>query len=50
MKKPSWLWENTSTGKVKVAGTRKKGVLQIEFYGEEDLQNLLSELKLKEDE
>ena len=36
--------------KVKVAGTRKKGVLQIEFYGEEDLQNLLSELKLKEDE
>ena len=36
--------------KVKVAGTRKKGILQIEFYGEEDLQNLLSELKLKEDE
>ena len=36
--------------KVKVAGTRKKGVLQIEFYGEEDLQNLLSELKLKEEE
>lgn len=34
--------------KVKVAGTKKKGVLQIEFYGEEDLQNLLSELKLKE--
>ena len=34
--------------KVKVAGTKKKGVLQIEFYGEEDLQNLLSDLKLKE--
>ena len=34
--------------KVKVAGSKKKGVLQIEFYGEEDLQNLLSELKLKE--
>lgn len=33
--------------KVKVAGTRKKGTLQIEFYGEEDLQNLLDELKLK---
>ena len=32
--------------KVKVAGTKKKGVLQIEFYGEEDLQNLLNELKL----
>lgn len=32
--------------KVKVAGTKKKGTLQIEFYGEEDLQNLLSELKL----
>lgn len=33
--------------KVKVAGTKKKGTLQIEFYGEEDLQNLLDELKLK---
>ena len=33
--------------KVKVSGTRKKGVLQIEFYGEEDLQNLLSELNWK---
>lgn len=33
--------------KVKVSGTKKKGVLQIEFYGEEDLQNLLSELKLE---
>ncbi len=32
--------------KVKVAGTKKKGLLQIEFYGEEDLQNLLSDLKL----
>jgi len=36
--------------KVKVAGTRKKGTLQIEFYGEEDLQNLLSELKLQDKE
>lgn len=36
--------------KVKVAGTKKKGVLQIEFYGEEDLQNLLSELKLQDKE
>lgn len=33
--------------KVKVSGTKKKGTLQIEFYGEEDLQNLLSELKLE---
>ena len=33
--------------KVKVSGTKKKGVLQIEFYGEEDLQNLLSELNWK---
>ena len=32
--------------KVKVSGTKKKGTLQIEFYGEEDLQNLLTELKL----
>ena len=36
--------------KVKVAGTKKKGVLQIEFYGEEDLQNLLSDLKLQDKE
>lgn len=32
--------------RVKVAGTKKKGTLQIEFYGEEDLRNLLGELKL----
>ncbi len=31
--------------KVKVAGTKKKGTVQIEFYGEEDLKNLLKELK-----
>ncbi len=34
--------------KVKVAGTKKKGILQIEFYGEEDLRNLLDELKWKQ--
>ena len=33
--------------KVKVAGTKKKGTLQIEFYGEEDLQNLLHDLNLR---
>ena len=33
--------------KVKVAGNQKKGTLQIEFYGEGDLQNLLHELHLK---
>lgn len=32
--------------KVKVAGNQKKGTLQIEFYGEEDLQNLLRDLHL----
>ena len=32
--------------KVKVAGTKKKGTLQIEFYGEEDLQNLLHDLHM----
>lgn len=32
--------------KVKVSGTKKKGTIQIEFYGREDLENLLSELKL----
>jgi len=36
--------------KVKVAGTKKKGVLQIEFYGEEDLQNLLNDLRLQDKE
>lgn len=33
--------------KVKVAGTKKRGTLQIEFYGEEDLQNLLHDLNLR---
>ena len=33
--------------KVKVSGSKKKGVLQIEFYGEEDLQNLLHDLHLE---
>ena len=33
--------------KVKVAGTKKKGTLQIEFYGEDDLKNLLADLKLE---
>lgn len=32
---------------VHVNGTKKKGVLSIEFYGEEDLRNLLDDLKLK---
>lgn len=34
--------------KVKVAGTKKKGILTIEFYGEEDLKNLLADLKLQD--
>ncbi|MDD7646271.1 MAG: ParB/RepB/Spo0J family partition protein [Ruminococcus bromii] len=33
---------------VHVGGTKKKGVLTIEFYGEEDLKNLLDELKLND--
>ncbi len=33
--------------KIRISGTKKKGTLQIEFYGEEDLQNLLKELKLQ---
>lgn len=36
--------------RVKVAGTKKKGTLQIEFYGEEDLQNLLKDLNLQDKE
>ena len=31
---------------VHVGGTKKKGVLSIEFYGEDDLKNWLDELKL----
>lgn len=34
--------------KVKVAGNQKKGTLQIEFYGEEDLQRLLASIEFKE--
>ena len=33
--------------RVKVAGSKKKGTLQIEFYGDEDLQNLLHDLHLR---
>lgn len=36
---------NESLGrKVSVSGSKKKGTLTIEFYGEEDLKNLLAEL------
>ena len=34
--------------RVKVTGNKKKGALSIEFYGEDDLKNLLSELKLQQ--
>lgn len=34
--------------KVKVGGTKKKGMIQIEFYGEEDLKALIKELKLED--
>ena len=34
--------------KVKVAGTKKKGILQIVFYGQEDLQILLVDLNLQD--
>ena len=30
--------------KVRVNGTKKRGVLQIEFYGEDDLAELLKQL------
>jgi ParB family chromosome partitioning protein len=33
--------------KVSVEGTNSKGVLKIEFYGEEDLKNLLAEIEKK---
>lgn len=42
---------NTYLGrKVKVDGSKKKGTLQIEFYGEEDLANLISSLRLENDD
>ena len=34
--------------KINVSGTKAKGYLQIEFYGEEDLKNLVNSLDLKE--
>ena len=34
--------------KVRVAANGKKGVLQIEFYGEEDLQRLMASIEFKE--
>ena len=30
--------------KIKIDGTKKKGIIQIEFYGEDDLKNLIREL------
>lgn len=39
---------NTHLGrKVKVDGTNKKGLLQIEFYGEDDLKELIKMLNMK---
>ena len=37
-----WITVNV----VSLSGTKKKGEIRIEFYGEEDLKNLLSDLKL----
>ncbi len=39
---------NTHLGrKVKVQGTKKKGVLHIEFYGEDDLKTLIEQMNIK---
>lgn len=40
--------ENSLGRKVFVDGTKKKGTLKIEFYGEEDLKTLLSGLKFED--
>ncbi|WP_283609778.1 ParB/RepB/Spo0J family partition protein [Faecalispora anaeroviscerum] len=54
-KKPRYFEEvelalNTHLGrKVKVEGGKNKGMLQIEFYGEEDLANLVNSLKFHTD-
>ena len=36
--------------KVRVAGNKTKGTLQIEFYGEEDLQRLMASISFREEE
>ncbi len=36
--------------KVSVSGNRKKGVLQIEFYGQDDLTELIDKLNLNQDD
>ncbi len=54
-KKPRYFEEvelalNTHLGrKVKVEGGKSKGILQIEFYGEEDLANLVNSLRFHTD-
>ncbi len=54
-KKPHYFEEvelalNTHLGrKVKVDGGKNKGMLQIEFYGEEDLANLVNSLRFHTD-
>lgn len=54
-KKPRYFEEvelalNTHLGrKVKVEGGKNKGMLQIEFYGEEDLENLVNSLRFHTD-
>lgn len=54
-KKPRYFEEvelalNTHLGrKVKVEGGKNKGILQIEFYGEEDLANLVNSLRFHTD-
>lgn len=40
--------ENSLGRRVKVDGTKKKGTLQIEFYGEDDLKMLLAGLKFED--
>lgn len=54
-KKPRYFEEvelalNTHLGRrVKVEGGKNKGMLQIEFYGEEDLENLVNSLRFHTD-
>ena len=36
--------------KVRVAGNKTKGTMQIEFYGEEDLQRLMASISFREEE
>ena len=44
----NWALHDHLGRKVHVSGTEKKGMLQIEFYGEDDLSELIRLLNLNQ--